>query len=46
MIPESTAYIAPNAFEGTVRLTIIGNSGSYAEQYAQVNGFYFMELNE
>ena len=43
IIPERTTYIAPDAFEGTSGLTIIGESGSYADQYAQAYGFSFKE---
>ena len=46
IIPERTAYIAPDAFVGTNGLTIIGESGSYAEQYAQEYGFDFIENDE
>lgn len=41
-IPEKTSYIAPDAFEGTSGLTIIGKDGSYAEQYAQAYGYSFI----
>ena len=46
IIPERTTYIAPDAFEGTSSLTIIGESGSYADQYAQAYGFSFKENAE
>ena len=40
-IPEATTGIAADAFEGVSGLTILGHSGSYAEFYAQRNGFAF-----
>ena len=43
IIPENTTYIAPDAFEGTNELTVVGVVGSYAEQYAKANGFVFAE---
>ena len=40
-IPEETTKIAADAFEGVNGLTIHGREGSYAEYYAQKNGFGF-----
>lgn len=41
-IPESVTEIADDAFEGC-KLTIVGEKGSYAETYANENGFTFEE---
>lgn len=40
-IPEATGTIASDAFSGVSGLTILGHSGSYAEFYAQRNGYTF-----
>ena len=40
-IPEATTGIAADAFSGVSGLTILGKSGSYAEFYAQRNGYAF-----
>lgn len=44
-IPASVTYIAENAFEGSVDLTICGYSGTEAEEYAIVNGYAFEALD-
>ena len=40
-IPEATTGIAGDAFSGVDGLTILGKSGSYAEFFAQKNGYAF-----
>ncbi len=40
-IPEATTGIAGDAFSGVDGLTILGRSGSYAEFFAQKNGYAF-----
>ena len=42
-IPESTTRIADNAFLNVTGLTIYGKSGSYAEFFANKNGYIFQE---
>ena len=43
-IPEDTAVIAKDAFSGVDGLTILGRSDSYAEFYAQRNGYTFVAV--
>ncbi|MBQ1312591.1 MAG: leucine-rich repeat domain-containing protein [Blautia sp.] len=43
-IPESTTEIAGNAFEGCNLLTIVGHSGSYAQEYAESAGIPFIAV--
>lgn len=43
-IPEDTAVIAKDAFSGADGLTILGRSDSYAEFYAQRNGYTFIAV--
>ena len=42
-IPESVTEIEDNAFEGVTGLTIHGIKGSYAETFAGMKGFNFIE---
>ena len=43
-IPESTTTIDPTAFDNVSGLTILGKTGSSAEDYADANGFAFREV--
>lgn len=45
-IPKSVLEIAEDAFEGCVQLQIHGESGSYAEQYAEQQGIAFFDDSE
>lgn len=40
-IPASVSTIAEDAFQGSTNLTIVGESGSYAEYYAQAHNLVF-----
>ncbi len=44
-IPENTTYIADSAFDGADNVTIYGQSGSYAQQYATAQGIPFSAVN-
>jgi len=41
-IPSNILHIANNAFEKCPKLMIIGEQGSYAQTYAQINGIKFL----
>ena len=41
LIPDSVASIGSNAFRGCKKLTIYGNDGSAAKEYAESNGISF-----
>lgn len=44
-LPESVTSIDPSAFEGSGLETIYGVKGSYAETFANENGFEFIEIS-
>lgn len=46
LIPASVTQIAANAFNGCDNLTIKGETGSYAETYADEHGIYFESTGE
>ena len=43
-IPSSVTYIDEDAFFGCSDFTIVGEAGSYAQQYANENGFKFQAM--
>ena len=45
-ISESVTYIGDDAFEDSALETIYGYAGSYAETYANENGYEFISLDE
>jgi hypothetical protein len=46
MIPESVTSIGWNVFLGTALKIIYGVTGSYAETYANENGYEFIDIND
>ncbi len=44
IIPESVQGIAVDAFSGCNKLTIYGYTGSYAEEYANINNIKFVSI--
>ena len=45
-IPVSTTSIAADAFDGVNSLTILGKQGSYAQIYAESQGYMFRSVSE
>ncbi len=45
-IPKSVTTIASSAFTSHYNIIIKGEKGSYAETYANENGFYFRDIND
>lgn len=46
VIPDSVTKIATNSFKNCKNLTIYGNNGSYAQQYASTNNIPFEVINK
>ena len=46
VIPESVKEISIHAFDGCDAFVIWGIEGSYAESYAEENGFLFLSVKE
>jgi len=46
VIPHNIVEIAADAFEGCANFTIIGERGSYAEQYASLHKFRFLTYQQ
>ncbi|MDO4990664.1 MAG: leucine-rich repeat domain-containing protein [Eubacteriales bacterium] len=44
VIPDSVTFIEPYTFDGCRKLTLYGNAGSYAEQFAKTNWLLFSTL--
>lgn len=45
-IPKVTSGLSPDVFNGSGVKTLIGNKGSYVEQYAIQNGYLFLNVAE